>query len=258
MLAIYASTALIAAASLVIGRAILAVCGWPRPAWLSGATGFAVLVIVSPFLVRLPGRATTAAIVLGALVLAGAFVVVRDRRRSPAPAGVDWPLGLGVALIVVGLGTLPFLFNDQIGVLGEGIYTNDHAAQLYWADWLQHGFGPEPSAVRFGYPIGPQAVAAISATVTGTTLISAFNGLLLAIPALTALAALGALGELPVGRRVAVAVLIGICPTSPRRFSPRARSRRPRWRCSCSRSRSRSARRAASPRPARIARRAAR
>jgi hypothetical protein len=210
MLAIYASTALIAAASLIIGRAILAVCGRPRPVWLSGATGFAVLVIVSPFLVRLPGRATTAAIVLGALVLAGAFVVVRDQRRSSAPAGVDWPLGVAVALIVVGLGTLPFLFNDRIGVLGEGIYTNDHAAQLYWADWLQHGFGPEPSAVRFGYPVGPQAVAAISATVTGTTLISAFNGLLLVIPMLTALAALGALGELPAGRRVAVAVLIGI------------------------------------------------
>ena len=55
------------------------------------------------------------------------------------------------------------MFNDRVGVLGEGIYTNDHAAQLYWADWLQHGFGPEPSAVRFGYPIGPQAVAAIAA-----------------------------------------------------------------------------------------------
>ena len=67
----------------------------------------------------------------------------------------------------LGLATLPFLFNERVGVLGEGIYTNDHAAQLYWADWLQNGFGPEPSAVHFGYPIGPQAVAVIAAEVTG-------------------------------------------------------------------------------------------
>ena len=63
------------------------------------------------------------------------------------------------------------MITDRVGVLGEGIYTNDHAAQLYWADWLQHGFGPEPSAVRFGYPIGPQAVAVIAAGRPGRILV---------------------------------------------------------------------------------------
>jgi hypothetical protein len=207
MLAIYANTALIVLASLVIGRAILALSGWPRPAWLSGATGLAALIVLSPFLIRLPGRATTAAIVLGVLALAAAFVVIRDRWASDLP---EWPAGVAAALIVVALASLPFLFNDRIGVLGQGIYTNDHAAQLYWADWLQHGFGPEPSAVKFGYPIGPQAVAAIAATVTGTSLVDSFNGLLLAIPALTALTALGALRELPVIRRIAVASLAAL------------------------------------------------
>jgi hypothetical protein len=206
MLAIYASTALIAAASLLIGHAILGLLGWPRPAWLSGATGFALLVVLSPFLVRLPGRATTAAILLGLLLVAAVALFVRDRR----PGAAEWPAGLAAALIVVALASLPFLLNDRVGVLGEGTYTNDHAAQLYWADWLQHGFGPEPSAVQFGYPVGPQAVAAIAATVTGGSLISAFNGLLLAIPALTALAALAALGELPAVRRIAVAALAGL------------------------------------------------
>jgi hypothetical protein len=124
MLAIYASTALITAASLLIGHAILGLLGWQRPAWLSGATGFGVLVVLSPFLVRLPGRATTAAILLGLLVIASAAIVLRDRR----PAEVaEWPAGLAAALIVVALGSLPFLFNDRVGVLGEGIYTNDHA-----------------------------------------------------------------------------------------------------------------------------------
>ncbi len=207
MLAIYANTALIVLASLVIGRAILALGGWPRPAWLSGATGLSALIVLSPFLIRLPGRATTAAIVLGVLALAAALVVARHRRTEGAP---EWPAGLAAALIVVALASLPFLLNDRIGVLGQGIYTNDHAAQLYWADWLQHGFGPEPSAVRFGYPIGPQAVAAIAATVTGSSLVDSFNGLLLAIPVLTALTALGALGELPVVRRIAVASLAAL------------------------------------------------
>ena len=160
MLAIYASTALILLASLLIGRAILVAARLAagrrdaglaaRPDWLSGAVGFAALVTVTPFLLRLPGRATTTAILLGLLLVAAAAVVWRDPERGRP----DWPAAATV-LIVVALASIPFLVNDRVGVLGEGIYTNDHAAQLYWADWLQHGFGPEPSAVRFGYPIGP-------------------------------------------------------------------------------------------------------
>ncbi|MGH2951634.1 MAG: hypothetical protein ACRDKX_06290, partial [Solirubrobacterales bacterium] len=128
---------------------------------------------------------------------------------APGPGGQGW-IGPAVALITIALATLPFLFNEATGVLGQGIYTNDHAAQLYWGDWLQNGFGPEPTAVGFGYPVGPQAVAAISAELTGTSLVAAFNGLLLAIPALTALAALGALGDLPPLRRGVAAALCGL------------------------------------------------
>jgi hypothetical protein len=208
MLAIYASTFLVCAASVVLGRAILTLLGQRRPAWLSAATGFAALVVVSPFLLRLPGRATTAAVLVGLAVLAAAVVVRRDVRRA-GDANL-WQLGVATFAIVVGVATLPFLISDQVGVLGQGVYTNDHAAQLYWADWLQHGFGPEPSAVRFGYPIGPQAVAVIAAQVTGTTLVSSFNGLLLAIPALTALTALGGLAEMPTPRRIAIASLTGL------------------------------------------------
>ena len=59
---------------------------------------------------------------------------------------------------VIAVACLPFLFNERTGVLGEGIYTNDQAAQLYWADWLADGFGPQPNAVSVGYPVGPQAL----------------------------------------------------------------------------------------------------
>ena len=188
---------MIGGASVIFGRAIGALLGRERPPWLSAATGFAALVIVAPLLLRLPGRGTTAAIVLGLLLIGAARIAYRDLRRA-GDAG-DWRLGIAVALIVVAAASIPFVISDRVGVLGSGVYTNDHAAQLYWADWLQHGFGPEPSAVRFGYPVGPQAVAAIAATVTGTNLVDAFNGLLLAIPALTALTALGALTAMPAG-----------------------------------------------------------
>ena len=206
MIAIYVSAALIILASLLVGRAILLVCGWRRSPWLSGAVGFAALVTLAPFLVRLPGGATTAAVLVGLLVAAAAIVVLRagDLRRPDQRVAA---LSLAIVLIAA---ALPFLFNDRIGVLGEGVYTNDHAAQLYWADWLQRGFGPEPSAVRFGYPIGPQAVAVIAAQATGTSLVSSFNGLLFAIPALTALAALSVLEGFGAGRRVAIAALTGL------------------------------------------------
>ena len=206
MIAIYANAAAILLASLVIGRALATLLGWRRSAWLSGAVGLAALVTVAPLLVRLPGRGVTAAVIVAVLVIAGAAVVRRERDRGRP----DWVVAAAAVAIVLAAASLPFLFNDRVGVLGEGIYTNDHAAQLYWADWLQRGFGPEPSAVRFGYPIGPQAVAVVAAEATGTSLVSSFNGLLLAIPALTALAALAALERFGAARRIAIAAITGL------------------------------------------------
>ena len=111
---------------------------------------------------------------------------------------------------VIAVACLPFLFNEQTGVLGEGIYTNDQAAQLYWADWLADGFGPQPNAVSVGYPVGPQALAASVSEGTTVNLVDTFNGLLVAIPALTALAALSLLGGLPPWRRGLAAGLTGL------------------------------------------------
>ncbi len=234
----YACALLILAASLVLGRALLAALG-ERPIWLAGAVGFALLVVLAPLLIRLPGRATTAAILLG-LLLIGAIAIlwrngwVRRGRVGASPteppqhgredyamhgresgSGGDAParphlVAVAVVLITIAAASFPFIANDRLGILGEGIYTNDHAAQLYWADWLQNGFGPEPSAVQFGYPTGPQSVAVIAAEATGADLVDAFNGLLLAIPALTALAALAALGGLPPGRRLIAASLTAL------------------------------------------------
>jgi hypothetical protein len=233
MLGVYASAAAILLASLVLGRALLHVVGLSVHTWLGGVVGFAALTIACPLLIRLPGRGTTVAVLLALITIAAMFYLWREdrggrllARRSAAsrvhhedpalhPPGEgrpqsSWALGLLVVLIVVVAASLPFAFNERDGVLGEGIYTNDQAAQLYWTDWLQHGIGPEPNAVRFGYPTGPQSVAATVAEATNTSLLDSFNGLLLAIPVLTALTALGVMGSLSPPRRVIAASLTAL------------------------------------------------
>src|SRR5439155_12627261 len=87
MLAIYATAILIVAASLVAGTALLRLLGRERPTCLSGAVGFAALTVAAPILLRLPGRATTATIVLFLLLAAGAAYVWGRRRSRPERAG---------------------------------------------------------------------------------------------------------------------------------------------------------------------------
>jgi hypothetical protein len=235
MLGVYASAVAILLASLVFGTALLRLLGRSSQTPLSGAVGFAALVIACPLLIRLPGRATTLAILL-AIALIATLVYLRwgtsvpgtgrlvgrgrDRRHGGgeglAGTGADAPhahelrTAAIVVVVVVAAASLTFLFNGRDGVLGEGVYTNDQAAQLFWTDWLQNGVGPEPKAVQFGYPTGPQSVAAAAADTTNSSLLDAFNGLLLAIPVLTALAALAALGRLPPARRAIAASLTGL------------------------------------------------
>jgi hypothetical protein len=206
MLGVYASAAAILLASLVLGSALLHLLGRPATTWLSGAVGFAALTVVCPLLIGLPGRATTLSILLGIATIAALVYLWRGPQHARPEIGI----AVLAAVIVLGAASLPFAFNERNAPLGEGIYTNDQAAQLYWTDWLQHGFGPEPNAVRFGYPTGPQSVAAATAEATNTSLLNAFNGLLVAIPVLTALAALAALEGVPPGRRVAAASLTGL------------------------------------------------
>jgi hypothetical protein len=233
MLGVYASAAAILIASLVLGRALLHIVGLSVHTWLGGVVGFATLTIACPLLIRLPGRGTTVSIVLALITIAAMLYLWREdrggrllARRAPATRAqsnpralrapgeghpeTSWTLGLLVTLIVVVVASLPFAFNERDGVLGEGVYTNDQAAQLYWTDWLQHGVGPEPNAVRFGYPTGPQSVAATVAEATNTSLLESFNGLLIAIPVLTALTALGVMGSLSPARRVIAASLTAI------------------------------------------------
>ena len=220
MPAVLGSALVILAGSVIAGRALLRAFGRERPTWLQGSVGFALLVVLAPLLIRLPGRATTATIVIAVALVAALALMRRGFFAAPStepPAASRQPpargahlAALATVIIVAAVACLPFLFNERVGVLGEGIYTNDQAAQLYWTDWLAHDVGPEPPAVRVGYPVGPQSVAAVAAEATGASLEHAFDGLLVAIAVLTGLAALSALAELPPVRRVVAASLTAL------------------------------------------------
>jgi hypothetical protein len=208
VLAIFGSAIAICLASLAVGRALLAVLGRGAWTWLEGAVGLATLTIAAQVVIRLPGRGTTAAILLGALALGAVAYLWRARGARVSPELLR--VGVPVALVVLLAAAIPFALTGRTGVLGEGIYSNDHAVHLYWADWLQNGVGPDPRGIGLGYPVGPHALVAAVSSATGATGEDAFNGFLVAIPALTALTALSALGGLPALRRGVAAALVGL------------------------------------------------
>jgi hypothetical protein len=202
MLATYASAALICAASLLVGRASLAVAGQRSWSWLEPAVGFGAMLTVTGLAARLPGHATTAALGLVLLLAAATAVLLRSRHE----VGGTLRDGLPVAIAVVAVLSIPFAINGRWGLLGVG-FNNDLGLHLAWAEWLRSGFGPTPEA---GYPLGPHALADAIAAIPGIGLGHAFVGEIVAIGVLTALTALAALGGLGPARRTLAAVLVAV------------------------------------------------
>jgi hypothetical protein len=220
MLATYASAALICAASLLVGRALLLLAGQPRWTWLEPAIGFAALIAAAGLPARGPGHATTSGLVLVLLIVAAIVVLAllgaRDRGAGEAAAGERRGQGAGerdvvlwAVLVAIAAGvalSIPFAISGRWGLLGVG-FNNDLGLHLAWAEWLRSGFGPAPEA---GYPLGPHALADTVAAVPGIGLGQAFVGEIIAIGILTALTALAALPGLGPGRRILGAVLVSV------------------------------------------------
>ncbi len=205
MIGTYASAALICAASLLVGRALLGLFGaGDARGRLAPATGFGAILTVGGFLARAPGHATAAGLGLAALVVAAAFVLWR--KPEARPGAELWREALPLAVVVALVLSIPFAVSGRWGILGVGI-NNDLGLHLAWAEWLRSGLGPAPEA---GYPLGPHALAAGVAAVPGIGLGQAFVGQIVAIGVLTGLTAMTALEDLGRGRRLLAATLVAI------------------------------------------------
>ncbi len=202
MLATYASAALICAASMLVGRAILSLAGRSEWSWLEPAVGLAAILTVTGLLARVIGHGTTATLGALLLVIAALIAVWRIPYRAPG----TWRAGLPVA-IAVGLAlAIPFAISGRWGIIGVG-FNNDLGLHLAWAEWLRSGFGPTPEA---GYPLGPHGLAVAVAAVPGIGLGQAFVGEIFAVSILTGLSALAALGELGAARRTLAAGMVAL------------------------------------------------
>ena len=193
---------LLGGGSLLVGQA-LCVLLLGRTAPYAGAVGLAALIVVCDAAVRLPGDATTAAVLAG-LLAAGAAVLLH-RRGALRPGGV----ATGVAGITLLGAWIPFLANARVGLPGVS-FNNDTAVHLLWAEGLRDERVHALSLPPEDYPLGPHALVAGAAQALHVDLDLALTALLIVVPVLTALAALGALRAIPAPARLVAAPLAGL------------------------------------------------
>jgi hypothetical protein len=192
------SLVLILASALLIGQALAGFAGGAsrqRPAaasWLAPAYGIAALLVLGGVAIRLPGHATTAAVVLViATVLAAGYLWRRVSGLGPAAA-----TGAPVIAITVLAAALPFAIAGFVGILGVGLINDDMASHLIIADYISHYSGHVPSFIKGGYPIGPHAVVAGVSRLTGAGLVDVFAGFTVALAPLLGLLGIGLLGKM--------------------------------------------------------------
>jgi hypothetical protein len=211
MIGTYVSAALICAASLLVGRALLLLAGRDSWSWLEPAAGFAAVLTVTGVLARAPGHGSSATVGLALLLLAATAVIAATRRGASADSSSQrrWDAlrqGLPVAVTIAIVLSIPFAISGRWGLLGVG-FNNDLGLHLAWAEWLRSGAGPIPDA---GYPLGPHGLAVATAAVPGIGLGQAFVGEIFAIGILTGLTALGALPGFGAARRLLAATMVTV------------------------------------------------
>ena len=205
MAATYLATAAICLFSLVVGQAVLALCGVRRLSWPAPAVGLALLCALSWGTVRLPGGGATTAIVALA-VIGGAILVLRGRRNDGAGEG-DLPLGLAVAGVALFAASLPFAVEGHFGILGTG-FNPDMSQHLLASDRLADGHSSQ--LLNQGYPLGPHAIVVALGDLPGIGLVQGFDGLTIAVAVIAALTALAAFDDTPLPLRGAAALVAGL------------------------------------------------
>jgi len=156
MLGTSACAAFVCVAALVIGQGALRLCGATRWSWLSAPVGLASIILIAVPSLHLPGRSTSTAVLLFALVIAGCAHVVRSPAHRPPLAGVL--AGGPVAL----LAAVPFGSAGHAGTLGWS-FNNDMAAHLLLADAYRSDVVERFNPLLPDYPLGPHALSGVVA-----------------------------------------------------------------------------------------------
>ena len=207
MLSALLAGALIAAASLLLGAAVMVLAGRPRHSPVGPAAGLSVLLVVCGIAIKLPGHGTAAAVAAGLALIAAAVVLQRGREPLGSVSAGAVVAVLGTALVIA----IPFATSGRVGILGQGLINDDMASHLLFTEWADTHEGPTPDLIQDGYPLGPHAiVSATSKVVPGADLIETFAGLTGAIAVLAALTAYGALAGVRERFRGPAAVLAAL------------------------------------------------
>ena len=203
MLGTYAATLLACGSALIVGQAVLSVCGWRQWSWLAPVIGLGPVVALAWGAVQLPGEGATA---LGAVlaVSAAGLIVLVGRTDG---VGESVREGLPAAAVTLVAASIPFIVEGRFGVLGTG-FNVDMSQHLFAADWLADPSGPAPGLVEQGYPLGPHGLAVAAAELGN--LVHGFSGVTIAVPVLAALCSLVVLRELPPVRRAIAAALVAL------------------------------------------------
>jgi hypothetical protein len=199
----YAAVLAVCGASLAIGQAAIALCGYRRWSWLAPGVGLALLCASCWGTVRAGGDGVVSAV--GVAVLACVSVAyLRGRVEGAAEAvRAGWPVGL-LALLAA---SLPFVVEGHFGILGTS-FNPDMSQHLLATDRLGHGHGSQ--LLSQGYPLGPHAVVVALNKGLGVGLVQGFSGLTIAVAILGPLTALAAFANLRPVPRTGAALVVGL------------------------------------------------
>jgi hypothetical protein len=210
LIAAIVSAALIVAASLAVGQAVLAVCGRRDPTWLAGPIGLALLLVVAGIVASAGGRGPAVAVGLGIVLVLAVVAIAATGWRGGIGGATRFVAPVAAAALAALFASIPFIAAGNVGILGVGLVNDDMASHLLLADWVREHFRPEPVLVDQGYPLGPHGLVAGIGELLGASSIDVFAGLTVAIPALSALVAYAALDGLRTAARVGAAALVAL------------------------------------------------
>ena len=139
MLSAVLAGALIVAASLLLGAAIMAIAGLPRHSAAGPATGISALLVIC-------GDRDQAAGARGDRGGRRGPGADRLLRRFRSYADARGTFRVGAIVVVVGaalVAAIPFATSGRIGILGQGLVNDDMASHLLFTEWISSHAGPD-------------------------------------------------------------------------------------------------------------------